>query len=203
MRRLLSDLLGASPEIEVVGTARDGREAVIQATRLKPDVITLDVEMPEVSGLEALPMLLAAHEAPVIMVSALTQEGADVTLQALELGAVDFVPKPERNQLAEMRACSDLLVSKVLTAAQSRVRRVRASGRCPGPRPRHLPDSAAAAAAPPGDRRTVGSPSSRPPPSSGSRSLRPACLVIGISTGGPAGAQPGPARISPRRRRRS
>ena len=104
MRRLLCDLLGSSPEIEVVGTARDGREAVLQAVRLKPDVITLDVEMPEVSGLEALPLLLAAHEAPVVMVSALTQEGADVTLQALELGAVDFMPKPERNQLAEMRA---------------------------------------------------------------------------------------------------
>ena len=59
MRRLLSDLLGSSPEIEVVGMARDGREAVAQAARLRPDVITLDVEMPEVSGLEALPALLA------------------------------------------------------------------------------------------------------------------------------------------------
>ncbi len=126
MRRLLCDLLGASAEIEVVGTARDGREAVLQAARLKPDVITLDVEMPEVSGLDALPALLAVHEAPVIMVSALTQEGADVTLQALELGAVDFMPKPERNQLAEMRACADVLISKVLTAASSRVRRIRA-----------------------------------------------------------------------------
>ena len=97
----------------------------IQAARLKPDVITLDVEMPEVSGLEALPAILAVHEAPVVMVSALTQEGADVTLQALELGAVDFMPKPERNQLAEMRASRDLLVAKVLAAAQSRVRRPR------------------------------------------------------------------------------
>ena len=111
-----------------MGTARDGREAVLQAARLKPDVITLDVEMPEVSGLEALPLLLAAHEVAGVMVSALTQEGADVTLQALELGAVDFMPKPERNQLAEMRACADLLIAKVLTAAQSRVRRVRRAG---------------------------------------------------------------------------
>jgi two-component system chemotaxis response regulator CheB len=181
MRRLLSDLLGSSPEIEVVGTARDGREAVIQAARLKPDVITLDVEMPEVSGLEALPMLLAAHEAPVIMVSALTQEGADVTLQALELGAVDFVPKPERNQLAEMRACSDLLVSKVLTAAQSRVRRVRGGGsasrspaappaRPPQPRPRTAPSER------PG--KSIEPPSAAPVSS-------PGCIVIGISTGGP------------------
>ena len=129
MRRLLSDLLGSAPEIEIVGTARDGREAVLQAARLKPDVITLDVEMPEVSGLEALPALLAVHEVPVVMVSALTQEGADVTLQALELGAVDFMPKPERNQLAEMRASRDLLVAKVLAAAQSRVRRPRRAGR--------------------------------------------------------------------------
>src|SRR5271156_3460050 len=131
MRRLLSDLLGSSPEIEIVGTARDGREAVLQAVKLKPDVITLDVEMPEVSGLEALPALLALHAAPVIMVSALTQEGADVTLQALELGAIDFLPKPERNQLAEMRANRDLLIAKVLGAVQSRTRRSRRSSAGP------------------------------------------------------------------------
>src|SRR5271163_1538220 len=74
MRRLLSDLLSSAPEIEIVGTARNGREAVLQAARLKPDVITLDVEMPEVSGLDALPAILAVHPVPVVMVSALTQE---------------------------------------------------------------------------------------------------------------------------------
>jgi two-component system, chemotaxis family, protein-glutamate methylesterase/glutaminase len=193
MRRLLCDLLGSSPEIEVVGTARDGREAVFQAVRLKPDVITLDVEMPEVSGLEALPLLLAAHEAPVIMVSALTQEGADVTLQALELGAVDFLPKPERNQLTEMRASSDLLVAKVLTAAQSRVRRIRrttppatSTGRPPTtrsgkgaitrgspPRPRPAPAEGPGKPAEPATTTPSASPFSR------------ICLVIGISTGGP------------------
>jgi two-component system chemotaxis response regulator CheB len=187
MRRLLSDLLGASPEIEVVGTARDGREAVIQATRLKPDVITLDVEMPEVSGLEALPILLAAHEAPVIMVSAWTQEGADVTLQALELGAVDFVPKPERNQLAEMRACSDLLVSKVLTAAQSRVRRTRGGGSLP--RPATAPSARPSQPRPrpaPGERPgKPGEPPSAPPSAWPIPSPAPGCIVIGISTGGP------------------
>ena len=162
---------------------------MIQAARLKPDVITLDVEMPEVSGLEALPLLLAAHEAPVIMVSALTQEGADVTLQALELGAVDFMPKPERNQLAEMRASSDLLVAKVLTAAQSRVRRVRRGGTLLGSSladaasgnrdpavDRHRPRPARRASGT--ARRAIrGSPSASP--------SAPACLVIGISTGGP------------------
>jgi two-component system chemotaxis response regulator CheB len=169
MRRLLTDLLGSAPEIEVVGVARDGREAVSQAVRLKPDVITLDVEMPEVSGLEALPALLAVHEAPVVMVSALTKEGAEVTLQALELGAVDFFPKPERNQLSEMRAARDLLVGKVLAAAQSRVRRPRRAGSSARTK---APDAPAPAASPPRRR-----------PATASSSV--ACVVIGISTGGP------------------
>jgi two-component system, chemotaxis family, protein-glutamate methylesterase/glutaminase len=178
MRRLLSDLLSSSPEIEIIGTARDGREAVLQAIRLKPDVITLDVEMPEVSGLEALPSLLAVHEAPVIMVSALTQAGADITLQALELGAVDFMPKPERNQLAEIRANRDLLISKVLAAAQSRVRR-----------PRRSTSFSSATSI---TSRTVMRQQPRQPPASVSSPISTSahgqvspCLVIGISTGGP------------------
>lgn len=168
MRRLLTDLLETSPEIEVAGVARDGREAVAQAARLRPDVITLDVEMPEVSGLEALPALLAVHEAPVVMVSALTQEGAEVTLQALELGAVDFLPKPQKNQLGEMRASRDLLIGKVLAAAQSRVRRPRRAARPATP-----------------DEPTPAPVGSRPKrrPATGSSAV--ACVVIGISTGGP------------------
>ncbi|MGC8641206.1 MAG: protein-glutamate methylesterase/protein-glutamine glutaminase [Isosphaeraceae bacterium] len=176
MRRLLCDLLNSSPEIEVVGTARDGREAVVQASRLKPDVITLDVEMPVVSGLEALPLLLAVHEAPVVMVSALTREGAVVTLQALEMGAVDFMPKPERNQLAEMRASADMLVAKVLTAAQSRVRRSRRARGTTATSPPSSP-GASAPARPPAP--------SRPATAEGRTPAAPACIVIGISTGGP------------------
>jgi two-component system chemotaxis response regulator CheB len=172
MRRLLSDMLTSSPEIEVVGMARDGREAVAQAARLRPDVITLDVEMPEVSGLEALPALLAVHEAPVVMVSALTQEGAEVTLQALELGAVDFLPKPQRNQLSEMRASRDLLIAKVLAAAQSRVRRPRR-----GMPSASVPGRAATA---PAAHRPPRRPAVAAPSTAG-----PSCVVIGISTGGP------------------
>jgi two-component system chemotaxis response regulator CheB len=132
--------------------------------------------MPEVSGLEALPSLLSVHEAPVVMVSALTQEGADVTLQALELGAVDFMPKPERNQLAEMRASRDLLVAKVLAAAQSRVRRPR---RPASPRP--------ATAAPATSSRTTRTRPERRSRELGSVAIGtpPPCIVIGISTGGP------------------
>jgi two-component system chemotaxis response regulator CheB len=179
MRRLLSDLLSSAPEIEIVGTARNGREAILLAAKLKPDVVTLDVEMPEVSGLEALPTLLSVHNAPVVMVSALTQEGAEVTLQALELGAFDFMPKPEKNQLAELRASRDLLVTKVLAAAQSRAGRPRRAARS----------------------KLAQSPTIAPPPVQARRSTKPGsvsttaatpatahdtlCLVIGISTGGP------------------
>ncbi len=173
MRRLLSDLLDSSDEIEVVGVARDGREAITQAILLKPDVITLDVEMPEVSGLDALPGLLAAHEAPVVMVSALTQEGAHVTLQALELGAVDFMPKPERNQLAEIRASRDILVAKVLSAAASRVRRPR--------RPRKTRATDSSIELHPRKQQAADSSSTRPLIAVPGY----ACAAIGISTGGP------------------
>ena len=130
MRRLLTDLLRSAPEIEVIGTARDGREAVLEARRLRPDVITLDVEMPEVSGLDALPLLLAIGGMEVVMVSSLTQEGAEITLQALELGAFDFLPKPEKNQLSELRASRDLLIDKLLAAAGTK-RRSRSHVRAP------------------------------------------------------------------------
>jgi two-component system chemotaxis response regulator CheB len=187
MRRLLSDLLCSAPEIEIAGTARNGREAVLQAVRLKPDVITLDVEMPEVTGLEALPTLLAVQQAPVIIVSALTQEGADVTLQALELGAIDFLPKPERNQLAEMRANRDLLIAKVLGAVQSRNRRVRQARTGPAAATEISSSQSPTA---PKTHRTLPRLQARPSGSTVSPSLLASvphtlCIVIGISTGGP------------------
>jgi two-component system chemotaxis response regulator CheB len=177
MRKLLADMLRSSPEIEVVGSARDGAEAIEQAVRLKPDVITLDVEMPGMSGLEALPALLEVHEAPVVMVSALTQEGAEVTLQALELGAVDFLPKPGPNKIAELKAAADLLVSKVLAAAQSRVR----PARPPAPRP--------LAPTPRGEEPEAGPAIASPPATP--------CIAIGISTGGPQALSQTLPRLAP------
>jgi len=183
MRRLLTDLLNSAHEIKVVGTARDGREAVVEAKRLRPDVITLDVQMPEVSGLDALPLLLALDGIEVVMVSSLTQEGADVTLQALELGAFDFMAKPEKNQLAEMRAGRDLLVAKVLAASQSSRRRP--------PRAKPAPPRAATSAghppAPvkPKRKPSFASTSSPASPSAVSSALAQPCVLIGISTGGP------------------
>jgi two-component system, chemotaxis family, protein-glutamate methylesterase/glutaminase len=183
IRRLLTDLLKSAPEIEVVGTARDGREAVLEANRLRPDVITLDVEMPEVSGLEALPLLLALPGIEVVMVSALTQEGADVTLQALELGAFDCMGKPDKNQLAELRAGRDLLIGKVLAAAHSS-RRAVAGRRSTTPRAASSTRQSTAPVKPP--RKTAALPptSATTPPASTS-AVGPMCVVIGISTGGP------------------
>ncbi len=163
-RKILTDMLKSAPEIEVVGTARDGAEAFEMAAKLKPDVITLDVEMPGMSGLEVLPTLLEQNPTPVIMVSALTQEGADVTLAALELGAVDFLPKPSRNQFAGLKTIQDQLVSKVLNASQSHVRRAR---RAASARPRTEPRP---------------EPVARP---HAGTTTATTCVLIGISTGGP------------------
>jgi two-component system chemotaxis response regulator CheB len=169
MRRLLSDLLRSSPEIEVVGAACDGPEALELAAQLRPDVVTLDVEMPGMSGLEVLPALLKTHPVPVVMVSALTQEGAEVTLTALELGAVDFLPKPDRHQVMQIKASRDLLISKVLSAARSQVRPHQA-----------VPLRPAAPVRPPP--RPSQAPAASPAAGDGPSGL---CVMIGISTGGP------------------
>lgn len=161
MRKMLSEMVRSSPELEVVGAARDGEEALALAAQLRPDVVTLDVEMPGLSGLEVLPRLLEQQEVPVVMVSSWTQEGADITLSALELGAVDFLPKPDRKHFSQLRGARDVLVAKLLTAAGSRVRRSRPARprvATTGPREPRMPSGARAATR---------------------------CVVLGISTGGP------------------
>ncbi|MGE3820730.1 MAG: chemotaxis response regulator protein-glutamate methylesterase [Isosphaeraceae bacterium] len=179
IRKLLADLLRTSPEVEVVGFARDGEEAIAEVIRLRPDVVTLDVNMPGRTGLEILPELLAAHPVSVLMVSALTQEGADVTLAALERGAIDFLPKPDRNQLSQLREAREQLIGKVLGAASARPAR-RSSPRSttpPAPEPpsaiAHRPqsESKSDSAETDLDLRTV--------------AAAAACVVLGISTGGP------------------
>lgn len=92
-RKRLSEILGASRQITVAGTASNGREAVEQAEKLRPDVITMDYEMPVMDGITAVREILRKHPIPVLMFSSLTYEGARITLDALEAGAVDFLPK--------------------------------------------------------------------------------------------------------------
>lgn len=177
MRRVLGGLLSASPQVEVVGTAPDGATAIVMAESLRPDVITLDVEMPGLSGLDVIPRILAKRPVPIVMVSSHTREGAEATLTALERGAVDFLPKPDRNQLGEMRASGDLLVNRVLAASQCKVAR-----------PTAIPN-APMTVTPTALSPSLGSSSSM---SSGTAALKrlevksgASCVVIGISTGGP------------------
>lgn len=129
MRRVLTDLLQSDPDVQVVGTARDGQDALGKVAALAPDVITLDVEMPRLDGLATLAQLMASDPRPVIMVSSVTQEGADATLRALALGAVDFVPKPSGAISLDMYRTQADLVHKVKAAAAvgpERLRRLRA-----------------------------------------------------------------------------
>lgn len=121
MRQLLTDFLSSDPDLEVVGTAPDPYVAREKIKALKPDVLTLDVEMPRMDGLTFLENLMRLHPMPVIMVSSLTEKGADVTLQALELGAVDFVTKPKIDIANSLRDYASGLIDKLKAAARARV----------------------------------------------------------------------------------
>jgi len=123
VRRVLSEALSADSGIEVVGTASDPYIAKDRINELKPDVLTLDVEMPRMHGLTFLRLLMERRPMPVVMVSSLTVEGTDVTLQALELGAVDFVTKPQLDINTGLGLLMPELVEKVKAAARSRPRR--------------------------------------------------------------------------------
>jgi two-component system chemotaxis response regulator CheB len=93
MRNTLTSMISSDPEIKVIGVARDGIEAVEKVAQLKPDIVTLDVEMPRMNGIEALRQIMSKNPVPVLMVSSLTTEEAKITLDALDIGAVDFIPK--------------------------------------------------------------------------------------------------------------
>jgi len=95
IRKMLSEILSSDPAIEVVGTASDPYVARDKIKQLNPDVLTLDVEMPKMDGVTFLRNLMRLRPMPVVMISSLTEKGADITLEALEIGAVDFVSKPK------------------------------------------------------------------------------------------------------------
>ncbi|MDV7338696.1 chemotaxis response regulator protein-glutamate methylesterase [Terasakiella sp. A23] len=121
MRQLLSTILENDPDIEVVGTAPDAHKARELIKKTNPDVITLDVEMPKMNGIDFLKKIMKLRPMPVIMISTLTQQGADVTFEALEIGAVDFVSKPQNDLQQGMVEISGEIISKVKTAAIANV----------------------------------------------------------------------------------
>lgn len=121
MRQLLSTLLSADPEIEVVGTAPDPHVARERIKALNPDVVTLDVEMPHMDGVTFLRKIMTLRPTPVVMISTLTQAGAEITLEALEIGAVDFIAKPTHDLASAMAGLAAELQAKVKGAARARV----------------------------------------------------------------------------------
>ena len=120
-RKLFGGVLASESDL-AVRTARDGFEALEQLEAFRPDVITLDVHMPGMNGLECLDRIMVERPCPVVMVSALTAEGADATLEALRLGAVDFIPKPEGAVSLRMAQFAPTLIQKVRAAASAKLR---------------------------------------------------------------------------------
>ncbi|OUL59732.1 protein-glutamate methylesterase/protein-glutamine glutaminase [Pseudoalteromonas ulvae] len=122
IRALMTQVLDQANDIEVVGAAEDPFHARELIKSLNPDVLTLDVEMPKMDGISFLKNLMRLRPMPVVMVSTLTQEGAPTTLEALELGAIDFVAKPTKNVAAELNAYAEILHDKIRAAAKAKVR---------------------------------------------------------------------------------
>lgn len=124
MRKLLTGIFAAAGDFEVA-VARDGLDALAQVVNFRPDVVTLDINMPKLDGLACLDRIMLEHPVPVVMVSALTEDGADETLRALGMGAVDFIAKPEGVISLHIAALADELVAKVRAAAAVQLPRSR------------------------------------------------------------------------------
>jgi two-component system chemotaxis response regulator CheB len=144
VRSLLTEIINRQPDMVCIGAASDPLVAREMIRSLNPDVITLDVEMPRMDGLDFLSRLMRLRPMPVVMVSTLTERGADVTLKALELGAVDFVAKPKIGVADGLKLLGAEITEKVRTAARARVHRLAT----PAPAGAAAPGTAAAPAAP-------------------------------------------------------
>lgn len=122
MRNIISDMLSENSGIEIVGKAKNGREAVEMNLRLKPDIITMDVEMPLMNGIEALKKIMSERPTKVIMVSSLTKEGAQETIEALNCGAYDFVSKPSGQISLDIRNVKEELLNKILGSVDANIK---------------------------------------------------------------------------------
>lgn len=124
MRKIISEMLNDHPRIRVIGTARNGKDALTKREELRPDVITLDVEMPIMNGLETLKMIMDNDPCSVVMVSSTTKVGAENTLLAIEYGAVDFVTKPSGAISLDIEKVKDSLIDKIIQASKANVKRI-------------------------------------------------------------------------------
>lgn len=187
-RRRVSEILSSDPTIQVVGTATNGREAIDQALALRPDVITMDYEMPMMDGITAVRNIMQRCPTPVLMFSSLTHEGARVTLDALDAGATDFLPKNFEDISRNPEKVKQLLCEKVHSIARANRRFSQFSAPAPAPqpapsasqRPAPIPERTAPAPVAP----AASSPSSPAP-----RRKHYKLVAIGTSTGGPVALQ--------------
>ena len=176
MRKVLESIFNADEQLVVIGHAKDGREAIALAESLKPDVITMDLNMPHLDGLQATAQIMTTNPRPIVVVSSESKEGASSTLRALELGAIDFVTKPSSGIDLDMQSVKDDLLRKVRIAAKVRV--VRTASRL-----------AAALQAPMNGGATPKpqTPAARPAaPAALPSDMRFPVVVLAASTGGPA-----------------
>ena len=203
MRKVLQSIITADPNMEVVGEARDGREAVSLAEQLRPDVITMDINMPHMDGLQATEMIMSSNPRPIVIVSSESRDGADITLKALELGAIDFVAKPSSGIDLDMNTVREELTRKLKMASKVRVVRTAVRSKLQTEiatsAPRTEPANAAAAAAAAAD---IAKPTTSnvlsykptvkaadmviPAPVAAKGSARFPVIVVAASTGGPA-----------------
>jgi two-component system chemotaxis response regulator CheB len=163
VRGLLSEIINRENDMECIGAAADPLVAREMIRNLNPDVITLDVEMPRMDGLDFLQRLMRLRPMPVVMVSTLTERGAEVTLKALELGAIDFVAKPKIGVADGLRRLADDITDKVRVAARAHVRRLAAPAAATG---------------------AEGAPAAAPAPALLGRLSTEKIIFIGASTGG-------------------
>jgi two-component system chemotaxis response regulator CheB len=140
MCKVLQEIINSDPQLEVVGQGRDGRDGVALAESLRPDVITMDLNMPHIDGLQATELIMSQHPRPIVIVSSDSREGAASTLKALELGAIDFVPKPSSGIDLDMKTVREELTRKLKLAAKVRVVRTATRSKLSLP---HAPASAA------------------------------------------------------------
>jgi len=175
MRKLLTGVLvDAGYDVR---SARNGAEGVDMVVQWQPDVVTLDINMPEMDGLTALSLIMSARPTPVVMVSSLTEKGALATFEALALGAVDFIPKPGGTISLHVDDIKEMLLEKVRAASRARLGRrpvARAASPAPPPKPKPKPKPVAL--------RLV---ASSPTPSVRAKSQVPGLVLVGVSTGGP------------------
>lgn len=167
MRNALASMLSSDPEIEVIGKARDGIEAIELVGKLRPDIVTMDVEMPRMDGITALKHIMEKDPVPVIMVSSLTVEGAKVTLDALDIGAVDFIPKNLSDLSINIVKIKEILIDRIKQIAKRGIvkKRLRPATE---PKPLEIPNV-------------------MPVRTTGERRIN--LVAIGTSTGGPKALQ--------------